>query len=98
MGKGLFGAGGVQTWLTIGALLCGIGVVAANGMSFWAARGEFPTLAWARPGGTPASFGKVDYNATGSIPQGGDRTYTRIRSVLDKPVSIAPCTGKIVSP
>ena len=98
MGKGLFGANSVQTWLAIAALVCGIGVVAANGMSFWATYGEYPTLAWTHVGTKPAAFGNVDYNATGSIPQDATRTYTRIRSVLDKPVSIAPCTGQIVKP
>lgn len=96
MGKGLFGAKGSRSWLVLGALVCGIGVVAANGMSFFSARGEFPTIAWTNLKSKPASFGNVDYGATGSISKDGDRTYTNIRSVLDRPVSIAPCTGKII--
>lgn len=97
MSKGLFGNNGFQSWLVLVALIGGIGVVAANGMSFLSAHGDFPTIAFAHSDARPASFGNVDYGATGSIGKTGDRTYTNIRSVLDRPVSIAPCTGKIVT-
>ncbi len=98
MDNNLMNGTGLRNWLVMGALVCGIGVVAANAMSFFAARGEFPVIAFANVGSKPASFGKIDYGATGSIGKASDRSYTRIRSVLDRPVSIAPCTGKIVTP
>ncbi|MBV1702539.1 MAG: hypothetical protein KGQ46_12040 [Hyphomicrobiales bacterium] len=71
------------------------GMAGVSVLSQIADSGMYPVLAWTRTGqptrvteaanpGARNNFGKVDYGATGSI-----------RSVLDKPVTFAPCSGEV---